>query len=253
MVILVILLLLAVAAVGISGLYVAFTLNSRAEKTTKPLIDKVTKISDKINALKDPSKDLQSGLAQGRELADGQRGNTRQLEQAAGVISDVKLQNAKLEEQLGRVAGQVEAIASRLTAIELRTAGLATAKTSSGEIPVTKVIDANNPLALAVLEAEFDRDRDGWGKPPQLYALVGKAAFIASVPEPGAEVRAAPEDSLIPVKQKPLPPGEPLEALARVSWPDDVNGCVLATELVVLPPETEGERPPDPDEVEQWA
>jgi hypothetical protein len=249
-------LLLAVAAVGISGLYVAATLNSRAKQTTGPLIDgAVTEISGKIDAaLTGQRQELQSGLAQGRELVERQRENAKELlKQMGRLISDVKLQSAKTQEQLNLIADQVEDIASRLTTIELGKAELAAAETSSGEIPVTEVTDATNPLVLAVLEAESNRDRDGWGEPPQLYALVGKAAVIAAIPELDAEIREAPEDSLIPIKQEPLPPGESLEVLASVHWPDDVTGCVLVTELVVLPPEAEGEEPPDPDKVEQWA
>jgi hypothetical protein len=248
-------LLLAVAAVGISGLYVAVTLNSRAGKATKPLIDgAVTEISGKIEKGLTGQRELQSGLAQGQDLAERQRNNVQeQLERMTWLMSDVTRQGAKAQEQLGWIADQVEDIASRLTVIELLTADPAAAKTSPGEVSVTEVTDANNPLAIAVLEAESDRERDGWDKPPQLYALVPKAAVMAADPELGAKIGAAPEDSLIPIKQEPLPPGEPLEVLTSVSWPDDVTGCVLVTELVVLPPEAEGVGPPDPARVEQWA
>lgn len=248
-------LLLAVAAVGISGLYVAATLNSRAGKATKPVIEEaVTEISGTINtALQDQRKNLRSDLAQAPDLAAHQRENARRFEQAAQLISDVKLQGAKAQEQLGWIADQVENIVSRLTIIELGMADPAAARTPPGEISVTEVTDANNPLAVAVLEAESDRERDGWGNPPQLYALVGKAAVMAADPKLGAEIGAAPEGSLIPIKQEPLPRGEPLEALAKVSWPGEVTACVLVTELVVLPPEAEAEGPPDPAKVEQWA
>src|SRR5207244_11022685 len=112
--------LLAVAAVGISGLYVAATLNSRAEKATKPLEKTVTEISGKIDAaLENRRQERQSDLAQAEDLAERQRENTRQFEQATRLISDVKLQGAKAQEQLGWIAGQVEDIASRLTVIEL--------------------------------------------------------------------------------------------------------------------------------------
>jgi hypothetical protein len=243
---------------------VATTLNSRAKQAAKEAINEeaeplingaVVKISDKIDAtLKGQRQELQSGLAQDWELAERQRENAPdQLEQMDRLISDVKLQSAKTQEQLGQIAGQIENIASRLTTIELGANKHAAATTSSGGIPVTEVTDATNPLALAVLEAESNRDRDGWGKPPQLYALVGKAAVIADYPELDAEIREAPEDSLIPIKQAPLPAGEPLEVLASVHWPDAVTGCVLVTELVVLPAEAEGEEPPDPGKVEQWA
>ena len=236
-------LLLAVAAVGISGLYVAATLNSRAEKATRPLVEKAVKeISGKIDAaLKDQSEDLRNDLAQAPDLTKHERATTRQFEQATRLISDVELQGAKAQEQLGWMAGQVEDIASRLTVIELLMAGPAAAKTPSGEVSVTEVTDANNPLAIAVLEAESDREREGWDNPPHLYALVPKAAVMDADPKLAAEIDAAPENSLIPVRQKPLPSGEPLEVLASVSWPDDVTGCVLVTELVVLPPEAEAE------------
>jgi len=250
-------LLLTVVVVAISSLFVAATLNRRSRQVTKPLIDDaVTDISSKVDAaLKSQHQELQSGLDQGRDLAaDRQRENAEQLEQTTTrLFSDVRRENEKTREQLGQIANQVEDIVSRLTVIELLTADPAAARTSPGEIPVTEVTDANSPLAVAVLEAESDRERDGWGKPPQLYALVGKGAVSAADPELGARISAAPDNSLIPVKQEALPPGEPLEVLARVQWPDDVTGCVLVTELVVLPPDAEGEGPPDPAGVEQWA
>ena len=118
---------------------------------------------------------------------------------------------------------------------------------------MTEVTDPDSPLAVAVLVAEADRERDGWGNPPQLYALVGKAAASTADPELGARISEARQDSLIPIKQKPLPPGEPLEILARVQWQADVTGCVLVTELVVLPPAASGEGPLDSGQVEQWA
>jgi hypothetical protein len=237
-------LLLAVAAVGIAGLYVAFTLNSHAKQAAEPLVnDAVREISGKIDAALTGQRDEHERQREAREL----------LKRMDGLISDVKDQGTKTQEQLGQIADQVEDIASRLTTVELRAGGSAAAKASPGEISVTAVTDATHPLALAVLEAESDRARDGWGKPPQLYALAGQAAVIAAYPEQTAKISAAREGSLVPVKQEPLPQGEPLEVLAGVHWPDEVIGCVLVTELVVLPPEAEGEKPPDPAKVEQWA
>jgi hypothetical protein len=249
-------LLLAVAAVAISGLYVALTLNSRVKQTTEPLINgAVTLISRNIDtALTSQRQELQSGLAQGRELAERQKGNSQeQSAKMVRLISEVKLQAANIQEQLDQIVDQVGYIASRITAIEPGKAGLAGTETSSGEIRVTEVTDINHPLALALLEAESHRARDGWGKSPRLYSLAPKRAVISAYPELEAEIRAAPEESLIPMEQEPLQAGEPLEVLASVHWPDEVTGCVLVTELVVLPPEAEGEAPPDPEEVEQWA
>jgi hypothetical protein len=248
-------LLLTVVVVGISSLYVAATLKTRSRQVTKPLIDDaITEISGKVDAaLTGQSRELQSGLAQKGDVTTARQENARQLEQTTRLISDVRDQNGKTQEQLGQIADQVKDIASRLTIIELLTADPAAARTSSGEIPVTEVTDPNSPLAVAVLEAESDRERDGWNKAPQLYALVGKVAVSAADQELGARISTAPPNSLIPVKQEPLPSGEPLDVLARVQWPDDVTGCVLVTELVVLPPAADGEGPADPDQVEQWA
>lgn len=248
-------LLLTVVVVGISSVYVAATLKTRSRQVTKPLIDDaVTDISAKVDeALKGQRQELQNGLDQDRDLAaERQRENARQIEQTTQLSSDVKLQNENTQEQLGRIADQVKEIVSRLTIIELLTADPAAAKTSSGQIPVTEVRDPNSPLAVAVLVAESDRELDGWGKPPQLYALVGKAAASAADQELGARISTASDNSLIPIKQEPLPAGEPLEVLAGVRWPTEVTGCVLVTERVVLPPEAKDEESPDPDQVEQW-
>lgn len=123
---------------------------------------------------------------------------------------------------------------------------------------VAEMIDAAraqemDSLTFAMLEAEYHMARRGWGLPPQLYALIEKAVLIAAVQELAAEVRDARPGSLIPVEQEPLPEGDPIEVLASIHWPDEVVGCVLVTELVVLPPGTEEEAPRDPVAAEQWA
>jgi TolA-binding protein len=251
-----IVLLVAVVAVAVSGLYVAAALKLRAKDTTTPLINRaVMQINGKIEAAVNSQRQvLQDGLAQGRELEGRRWGNAQdQFRQMAGVISEVKRQTGKTQEQVDQIVDRVEGIARQLAAVELRKAGLARVNTSSGEIPVNEVTDATHPLALAVLESESNRARDGWGKPPQLYALAAKASLIETAPDLADQIDAARKGSLIPIKQEPLPPGEPLEVLAGVHWPDDVIGCVLVTELVVLPPETEGVAPRDPEELEQWA
>lgn len=110
-----------------------------------------------------------------------------------------------------------------------------------------------DPLVFAMLEAESHMARKGWGLPPQLYALAGKASLIAADQELAAEVRAARADALVPVEQEPLPAGEPMEVLASIHWPEEVVGCVLVTELIVLPPRAEEQAPDDPVAAEQWA
>jgi hypothetical protein len=241
-------LLLAVVAVGASGLYVAATLNTRTRQNTEPLIeDAVTRISREIARLKDQLQELR-GLAERKESSA-----QAQSERLASLISEVKLQGANTKEQLDQIADGVADIASHFTTIELPAAELPAAETAPGETPGSEVSDPAHPLALAVLEAESNRARDGWDQPPQLYALAGKAALIAADPELEATLGEEPEGSLIPVKQEPLPEGEPLDVLAGVHWEDAVTGCVLVTEIVLLPPEAEDKAPRDPGAIEQWA
>nr|MDT0665774.1 PPA1309 family protein [Micromonospora sp. DSM 115978] len=52
---------------------------------------------------------------------------------------------------------------------------------------------------------------------------------------------------------EPLPAGPLDQVLAGIGWPSEVLGCVLVTELVVLPPSAEHEVPYDEREIEYWA
>jgi hypothetical protein len=252
-------LLLAVVAVGASGLFVAATFNIRARQTTEPLIDKAAKqTSDQIdNVLTKKLQDLRTELA--RELAEREVGSVQaQSDQMAGLISEVKRQGTQTQTQVAQIQAQgaqtqaqvdqIVDIVRRLTTMEP-----GRAETPLGEITVTEVTDPHHPLAMAVLEAESSCEREGWGNPPQLFALARKAKLIDDDPALEAWIREAPEDSLIPVKQKRLDEGEPRAVLAGVYWPDDVSGCVLVTELIVLPQEARDNVPSGPAAVEQWA
>jgi hypothetical protein len=254
MVLMEILLLLAVVAAAASGLYVAANFNNRTRQNIEPLIrGEVKRISDKIDKdLRGQLQELRSGLSR-LEAAERERNKQDQSERMVGLISYVKRQSENTQEQFEHIADRIADIAGHFTTIELEAADLSAAETSSGEVSVTEVSDAAHPLTLAVLEAESNRARGGWDQPPQLYGLVGKAAVIDADPELEAEIGAAPEGSLIPIKQQPLPEGEPLEVLAGVHWPAGVAGCVLVTELVVLPPEAEDKAPPHRGALEQWA
>jgi hypothetical protein len=110
-----------------------------------------------------------------------------------------------------------------------------------------------DPLTFAVLEAESHMARKGWGLPPQLYALATKASLAAVDQELVAEVQDARPGVLIPVEQEPLPEGDPIEVLASIHWPHEVVGCVLVSELIVLPTGAEEHAPSDPGAAEQWA
>src|SRR5436190_18112461 len=108
-------------------------------------------------------------------------------------------------------------------------------------------------LASAVIDVERYAATKGWGRSPQLYALTRKRAIRFPGPETAAILRDKPDDALIPMEQDPLPPGEPEEVLASIQWPEQVEGCVLVTELLILPPGTEKEAPSEATAAETWA
>ncbi len=97
-------------------------------------------------------------------------------------------------------------------------------------------------LATAVAEVEEFAAAAGWDAPAQMFALVATADLVAA--EPGLA------DSLggvyTPIAQDPLPVGELSDALDQISWPDEVAGCVLVQEILVLPPEAGRELSDDP-------
>jgi hypothetical protein len=113
--------------------------------------------------------------------------------------------------------------------------------------------NAMDSLTAAVVGAECHAADKGWGRPPQLYALAREPEPVSSDQELAGELGDPPQDSLIPIPQDPLPQGEPAEVLATIHWADEVVGCVLVTELVVLPPETATDAPPEQAAAEQWA
>jgi hypothetical protein len=79
----------------------------------------------------------------------------------------------------------------------------------------------------------------GWDQPPQLFALVPTARLLAA--EPGLADRLPTPEGLTPVAQDPLGDADLAETLAGICWPDEVTGCALAQEIVVLPPNAEAE------------
>ncbi|PXX69079.1 hypothetical protein DFR70_102765 [Nocardia tenerifensis] len=98
-------------------------------------------------------------------------------------------------------------------------------------------------LARSVREVAEFVDAEGWGRPPQMFALVPTAELVAAQPELADEVDEAAE--LTPVAQEVFPDditGGSValdEFLATTSWPPAVQGCVLVQEIVVLPPDAE--------------
>jgi hypothetical protein len=88
-------------------------------------------------------------------------------------------------------------------------------------------------LAAAVAEVEEFAGTAGWDRPPALFALVPTAELAAAEPSLQPELGAA---VFTPIAQDALPDPDLERALAQVSWPDAVVGCVLVQEIVVLPP-----------------
>ena len=101
-------------------------------------------------------------------------------------------------------------------------------------------------LEAVAAEIEAFVGQAGWDRPPALFALVptrllaadpAAAAVLASGSGPD-EISA---ESLTPVAQEELPDGPLDEALAQIGWPDEVLGCALSQEIVMLPPSAEPE------------
>ncbi len=90
-------------------------------------------------------------------------------------------------------------------------------------------------LAIAVAEVEEFAGAAGWDAPPQLFALVVTSDLLAAQPALAPTLGDAAR--FTPIAQESLPAGELSEALAQISWPPEVAGCVLVQEIVVLPPE----------------
>ncbi len=106
-------------------------------------------------------------------------------------------------------------------------------------------------LAVAVTEAEEFVGSAGWDQRPQLFALVATADLLAAQPEMAAQLDQG--SYYTPIAQDELPGGELSDALAQMSWPSAVVGCVLVQEIVVLPPSAQDEMPTDAEEAAELA
>ena len=91
----------------------------------------------------------------------------------------------------------------------------------------------------------------GWDQPAQIFALVPTAELLQREPNLAEELdEAAP---LTPIAQDSLPSEDLAEALGRIAWPEQVAGCALVQEIVVLPPEAEAELPSEADQARRTA
>lgn len=103
-----------------------------------------------------------------------------------------------------------------------------------------------DPLTLAALDTERHVARVGWDQPVRLFALVPTADLVAREPQlaEGLATHDAVEGALSAVEQEELPSTDTVEdLLARIAWPDEVTGCALAIERIVVPPAAERDLP----------
>jgi hypothetical protein len=92
-------------------------------------------------------------------------------------------------------------------------------------------------LPGVVREVEDFLAASGWDQPAQLFALVPTADLIAA--EPGLAGSLAEGDGLTPVAQEPIDGSDVASVLDEICWPDEVSGCALTQDIVVLPPDAE--------------
>ncbi len=102
-------------------------------------------------------------------------------------------------------------------------------------------------LQETLVEIERHVADSGWDQPPQLFALARTAELMVREPEFAAQLGLDPDrlpsEALTPLEQDPLPDGPLDESLAQVGWPEEVAGCALVQEVVMLPPDVEAAMP----------
>lgn len=106
-----------------------------------------------------------------------------------------------------------------------------------------------SPLVTSAVETERHVAAAGWDQPPRLFALVRTAGLLEREPHLRSELAKGEEDGLTAIEQEGLPNTSSLESiLARLAWPEEVDGVALAVERLVVPPEAERDLPENPDQ-----
>jgi len=105
-------------------------------------------------------------------------------------------------------------------------------------------------ILLEAIAAEIEDfvGQSGWDVGPTLFALVPTRLLAADPAAAAALGELAGEDpseisaeSITPIAQDELPDGPLDEVLAQIGWPDEVIGCALSQEIVMLPASAEPE------------
>jgi len=106
-------------------------------------------------------------------------------------------------------------------------------------------------LNALVREVEFHVSADGWDQPSRLYALVPTEELLRQEPQLAGQLGNAGPGSITPVEQPPLEQ-DLSEVLPQIGWPDEVLGCALVHEVVILAGDITDE-PPDDVDPNEWA
>lgn len=252
-----ILLLITLIAVAASSLYVAFTINNRAERNMAPLADRVARNTtsqiEASNELKQQVDKIAGQLRRDGELVQQIEAAGKSLRQQVEAITAELRQDAtlvkRLDEQIGTGQSQISRDLLQLDhrlvqlgeSLARQSAQVAEIQSAAGRREKqAETSPDTDSLVLAMLEAESHAETKGWGKPPQLYALTAQAQNGRSA-------------ALTPMEREPLPGGNLIEGLASIHWPEDVVGCVLVAELSALPLRGEETAFVDPAAAGQWA
>lgn len=106
-------------------------------------------------------------------------------------------------------------------------------------------------LPTATREIEEFVAAAGWDQPTQVFALVPTRDLLAADPNLADQVD---QDSLLtPIAQDALPADDLADALGRIVWPEQVAGCALVQEILVLPPSAEEELPSEGEQARKAA
>lgn len=118
-------------------------------------------------------------------------------------------------------------------------------------------LPAASPLTRAALEIDEYAATLGWDLPARLFALVDTTALRKADPKLARQLGldAGEAAGLTPVEQEELPAGMELDRfLGTIAWPDQVAGCALVVERLMLPPGAEQSRPKNATEqqLSEW-
>src|SRR4051794_22429671 len=102
-------------------------------------------------------------------------------------------------------------------------------------------------LEDVVHDLERHAATSGWDAPPRLYALVDARELHQSEPELARQL-GVPDTAggIAALEQPDLPLDQPIEdVLHGIEWPEQVSGCALIIERILLPEGAEDDMPDD--------